>query len=99
MAAAVRDDLVIGLTNLSVAVNKPRFSVDADEFGFVLEIYDVTKNTKMSDVIRVYSQFKDEGFDFKWLSSSTGLAIFSSPTSGMYLMAPLLFNYDFSFTP
>lgn len=75
-----------------VAIEKPKSSYDgyktksldmvADEFPHVIEIYNFPPEFQEQDLITVFSQFKNAGFEIQWVDPTHALGIFSSSAVG-----------------
>lgn len=76
----------------SVTIEKPKLSynefktksldVTADEFPHVIEIYNFPPEFQHQDLMTVFSQFKNSGFEIKWVDDTHALGIFSSSAVG-----------------
>lgn len=51
---------------------------DYDDMNHVIEIYDFPTEFKTEDLLSVFSQFKNKGFDIKWVDDTHALGVFSS---------------------
>lgn len=77
-----------------VAIENPKSNYDeyktksldmiADEFPHVIEIYNFPPEFQLQDLMMVFSQFKNSGFEIKWVDDTHALGIFSSSKIGMY---------------
>lgn len=71
-----------------VAIVKPKSNYDeyktksldsvADEFPHVVEIYNFPPEFQLQDLMLVFSQFKNSGFEIKWVDDTHALGIFAS---------------------
>ncbi|XP_014212012.1 coiled-coil domain-containing protein R3HCC1L isoform X2 [Copidosoma floridanum] len=61
--------------------------VSSDEFAHVLEIYNFPSDYKTSDLTMVFSPFRDDGFELKWVDDTHCLAVFSSPLVAAEVLA------------
>lgn len=60
-------------------------NLDAEEFPHVLEISNFPVEFKTQDLMMLFSQYKETGFDIKWVDDTHALAVFSSSKIGEYL--------------
>ncbi|XP_078311787.1 uncharacterized protein LOC111137341 isoform X2 [Crassostrea virginica] len=51
---------------------------DYDDMNHVIEIFDFPAEFKTEDLMSVFSQFKNKGFDIKWVDDTHALGVFSS---------------------
>lgn len=71
-----------------VSIQKPRMSYNKYQaaamqaFSHVLEIYDFPTAFTTNDLLSVLSDFKDTGFEIKWVDDNHALAVFSSTEIG-----------------
>ncbi|XP_077293982.1 uncharacterized protein LOC143916659 [Arctopsyche grandis] len=67
-----------------VSVQKPRMAyakyqtLATQAFSHVLEIYNFPSEFTTNDLLSVFSDFKDTGFEIKWVDDNHALAVFSS---------------------
>lgn len=61
-------------------------NLDAEEFPHVLEISNFPVEFKTPDLMMLFSQYKETGFDIKWVDDTHALAVFSSSKIGEYLI-------------
>ncbi|XP_037962570.2 coiled-coil domain-containing protein R3HCC1L isoform X2 [Plutella xylostella] len=55
------------------------FSGPVDEsFAHVVEVYDFPSEFKTNDLLSVFSEYKDTGFEIKWVDDTHALIVFSS---------------------
>lgn len=75
-----------------VAVTKPKndyksyqeaVNLDNEEFGHVLEVSNFPVEFKTQDLMMVFSEYKNLGFDIKWVDDTHALVVFSSSKIGM----------------
>lgn len=64
--------------------------VMADEFPHVVEIYNFPPEFQLQDLVTVFSQFKNSGFEIKWVDDTHALGIFSSSAIGNIVLLLLL---------
>lgn len=57
-------------------------SLDAEEFPHVLEVSNFPVEFKTQDLMMLFSQYKESGFDIKWVDDTHALAVFSSSKIG-----------------
>lgn len=57
-------------------------NLDAEEFPHVLEISNFPVEFKTPDLMMLFSQYKETGFDIKWVDDTHALAVFSSSKVG-----------------
>lgn len=71
-------------------------NLDAEEFPHVLEISNFPVEFKTQDLMMLFSQYKETGFDIKWVDDTHALAVFSSSKVGewrrLFLVAPEVVN-------
>lgn len=74
-----------------VTIQKPRRSYEnylsnaPQTFAHVLEVYNFPSEFTNNDLLSVFSDFKDTGFQIKWVDDNHALAVFSSNEIGMNL--------------
>lgn len=61
----------------------PPVNLDAEEFPHVLEVSNFPVEFKTQDLLMLFSQYKETGFDIKWVDDTHALAVFSSSKIGM----------------
>lgn len=73
------------------------FSGPYDEtFGHVVEVYDFPSEFKTNDLLSVFSEYKDTGFEIKWVDDTHALICFSSAKIGeSYVLIYLFFFFSF----
>ncbi|XP_063368679.1 uncharacterized protein LOC134656949 [Cydia amplana] len=49
-----------------------------ETFGHVVEVYDFPSEFKTNDLFSVFSEYKDTGFEIKWVDDTHALIVFSS---------------------
>lgn len=59
-------------------------NLDDEEFPHVLEVSNFPVEFKTQDLMMVFSEYKDLGFDIKWVDDTHALVVFSSSKIGMY---------------
>ncbi|XP_036364644.1 coiled-coil domain-containing protein R3HCC1L [Octopus sinensis] len=67
--------------------------LDYKAYDHVLEVFDFSSELQTRDIISVFSNFKERGFDIKWVDDTHALAIFNSPVAANDALAqnhPLL---------
>lgn len=62
--------------------SQPPINLDAEEFPHVLEISNFPVEFKTQDLMMLFSQYKETGFDIKWVDDTHALAVFSSSKVG-----------------
>ncbi|KOB76742.1 Uncharacterized protein OBRU01_05209 [Operophtera brumata] len=61
------------------------FSGPYDEaFGHVVEVYDFPSEFKTNDLLSLFSEYKDTGFEIKWVDDTHALIVFSSAKIGEF---------------
>ncbi|CAJ1053127.1 coiled-coil domain-containing protein R3HCC1L [Xyrichtys novacula] len=50
-----------------------------DELSHIVEIYDFPAEFKTEDLLRLFQDYQQRGFDIKWIDDSHALGLFSSP--------------------
>lgn len=60
----------------------PPVNLDAEEFPHVLEVSNFPGEFKTQDLMMLFSQYKETGFDIKWVDDTHALAVFSSSKIG-----------------
>ena len=75
-----------------VTIEKPETSYEefktksldlvGDEFPHVIEIYNFPPEFQLQDLMTVFSQFKNSGFEIRWVDDTHALGIFSSSAVG-----------------
>jgi hypothetical protein len=55
--------------------------LDDADYGHVLELYGFPSEFRERDLHRSFAQFRDTGFEVKWVSDTSALAVFNSPES------------------
>ncbi|XP_064074055.1 R3H and coiled-coil domain-containing protein 1 isoform X1 [Vanessa tameamea] len=73
----------VGKVHISKAKNNSRgqalFNGPYDEtFGHVVEVYDFPSEFKTNDIFSLFSEYKDTGFEIKWVDDTHALIVFSS---------------------
>lgn len=63
----------------------PPVNLDAEEFPHVLEVSNFPVEFKTQDLMMLFSQYKESGFDIKWVDDTHALAVFSSSKIGVHL--------------
>lgn len=58
-------------------------NLDDEEFPHVLEVSNFPVEFKTQDLVMVFSEYKDLGFDIKWVDDTHALVVFSSSKIGM----------------
>lgn len=57
--------------------------LSGEEFPHVLEVSNFPVEFKNQDLLMVFSQYKESGFDIKWVDDTHALAVFSSSRVGL----------------
>lgn len=65
------------------AHQSPPVNLDAEEFPHVLEVSNFPTEFKTQDLMMIFSQYKESGYDLKWVDDTHALAVFSSSKIGM----------------
>ncbi|XP_063787947.1 R3H and coiled-coil domain-containing protein 1 [Pseudophryne corroboree] len=53
--------------------------VDRGRFGHIIEVYGFSAELRTEDLIEPFTEYRDKGFQLKWVDESHALGIFSSP--------------------
>lgn len=53
-----------------------------ETFGHVVEVYDFPSEFKTNDLLSLFSEYKDTGFEIKWVDDTHALIVFSSAKIG-----------------
>lgn len=62
------------------------FSGPYDEaFAHVVEVYDFPSEFKTNDLLSLFSEYKDTGFEIKWVDDTHALIVFSSAKIGEFI--------------
>lgn len=69
-------------------------NLDDEEFPHVLEVSNFPVEFKTQDLMMVFSEYKDLGFDIKWVDDTHALVVFSSSKIGMCKMHIEIFSMD-----
>lgn len=56
--------------------------LNEEEFPHVLEVSNFPVEFKTQDLMMLFSQYKESGFDIKWVDDTHALAVFSSSKIG-----------------
>lgn len=86
-----------------VKINKSKYNylefqphepdVSGEEYGHIVEFYDFPVDFKTQDLMAIFSTFKNQGFNIKWVDDTHALGVFSSPLAAkdaLNLKHPLL---------
>uniref|UniRef100_A0A3P8V704 R3H domain and coiled-coil containing 1 n=1 Tax=Cynoglossus semilaevis TaxID=244447 RepID=A0A3P8V704_CYNSE len=68
-------------------------SINPDDFGHVIEIYDFPSFFKTEDLLDAFSDFSDGGMKIKWVDNTHALGVFSSESAALNALSishPLL---------
>lgn len=74
-----------------VSVSKPKndymsyqepINLDEEEFPHVLEVSNFPVEFKTQDLMMIFCEYKDSGFDIKWVDDTHALVVFSSSKIG-----------------
>lgn len=57
-------------------------NLDDEEFPHVLEVSSFPAEFKTQDLMMIFSEYKDTGFDIKWVDDTHALVVFSSSKIG-----------------
>lgn len=60
--------------------------LNEEEFPHVLEVSNFPVEFKNQDLLMVFSQYKESGFDIKWVDDTHALAVFSSSRIGILIL-------------
>lgn len=63
-----------------------------EEFPHVLEVSNFPVEFKTQDLMQVFAQYKEKGFDIKWVDDTHALAVFSSSRIGKSFFFSFLYN-------
>lgn len=55
-----------------------------ETFGHVVEVYDFPSEFKTNDLFSLFSEYKDTGFEIKWVDDTHALIVFSSAKIGEF---------------
>lgn len=55
-----------------------------ETFGHVVEVYDFPSEFKTNDLLSLFSEYKDTGFEIKWVDDTHALIVFSSAKIGKF---------------
>lgn len=55
-----------------------------EAFGHVVEVFDFPSEFKTNDLLSVFSEYKDTGFEIKWVDDTHALIVFSSAKIGEF---------------
>ncbi|XP_072044128.1 uncharacterized protein [Amphiura filiformis] len=81
-------ELAEGIGKVKVSLKKPKHdyynwqpkdNMDYSAFEHVIEVYDFPADFKTPDLVMSFSDFKNKGFDIKWVDDTHALAIFATP--------------------
>lgn len=87
-----------------VSITKPKndyksfqepIKLDDEEFPHVLEVANFPAEFKTHDLMMVFSEYKDSGFDIKWVDDTHALVVFSSSAIGECSISFRLFHTIF----
>lgn len=76
-----------------VTVTKPKndyknyqepINLDGEEFPHVLEVSNFPAEFKTQDLMMIFAEYKDSGYDIKWVDDTHALVVFSSSKVGTY---------------
>lgn len=59
-------------------------NLDDEEFPHVLEVSNFPIEFKTQDLMMIFSEYKDSGFDIKWVDDTHALVVFSSSKIGKW---------------
>ncbi|KAM9362225.1 R3H and coiled-coil domain-containing protein 1 [Symphorus nematophorus] len=68
-------------------------SINPDEFGHVIEIYDFPPMFKTEDLMDAFAEYSDGGMKIKWIDNTHALGVFSSESAATHALSichPLL---------
>lgn len=51
----------------------------------VLVLADFPLSTRTTDLEKLFEDFRDRGFDIRWVNDTTALAVFRSPSIGNFI--------------
>lgn len=58
-------------------------NLDGEEFPHVLEVSNFPAEFKTQDLMMIFTEYKDSGYDIKWVDDTHALVVFSSSKVGM----------------
>lgn len=61
-----------------------------ESFAHVVEVYDFPSEFKTNDLLSLFSEYKDTGFEIKWVDDTHALIVFSSAKIGEFLIYIIL---------
>lgn len=67
-----------------------------ETFGHVVEVYDFPSEFKTNDLFSLFSEYKDTGFEIKWVDDTHALIVFSSAKIGECSILLFLFETYFA---
>lgn len=85
----------ISATMGKVAIAKPKseyktyqepVNLDDEEFPHVLEVSSFPSEFKTQDLMMLFAEYKESGFDIKWVDDTHALVVFSSSKIGMFFI-------------
>ena len=68
--------------SLSQVYQTKQAALNEEEFPHVLEVSNFPVEFKTQDLMMLFSQYKESGFDIKWVDDTHALAVFSSSKIG-----------------
>lgn len=86
-----------------VTISKPKndyknyqepVNLDEEEFPHVLEVSNFPVEFKTQDLMMIFAEYKELGFDIKWVDDTHALVVFSSSKIGKYT-GKNIFNADY----
>lgn len=63
-------------------------NLENEEFPHVLEVSNFPIEFKTQDLMQIFAEYKDSGFDIKWVDDTHALVVFSSSKIGKYFLSP-----------
>lgn len=75
---------------LPVLSTTPEFlsAINAAKYGtrHVLVLADFSPSLRTTDLEKLFEDFKDSGFIIRWVNDTSALAVFKTPSTGIYLL-------------
>nr|XP_046240331.1 R3H and coiled-coil domain-containing protein 1 [Scatophagus argus]XP_046240332.1 R3H and coiled-coil domain-containing protein 1 [Scatophagus argus] len=62
-------------------------SINPDEFGHVIEIYDFPHMFKTDDLLDAFAEYSDGGMKIKWIDHTHALGVFSSESAAVHALS------------
>lgn len=87
LTTAVKNVRIVPAPSVSAAVEKETEAV-LDEYSHVLEVSKFPSEFKTQDLMMLFMQYKESGFEIKWVDDTHALVVFSSAKIGEFLFIP-----------